>query len=119
MAVNSAKQERCAQNQALFRDVNERLNAAKMSRSIWVTTSEWVCECAEETCTERIQMTPEEYEQLRQDSTHFAVAPDDNHVVPDVERIVEKRERYWVVEKLDEAAEVAEELDARADTIWS
>jgi hypothetical protein len=35
------------------------------------------------------------------------------HVVPDVERVVEKRERYWVVEKLGEAAVAAEELDIR------
>jgi hypothetical protein len=31
----------------------------------------------------------------------------------DVERIVEKREAYWVVEKVGEAAETAEETDPR------
>ena len=109
----SARERRAGQNQSLFRDLNERINALQDARSVWGTISEWVCECADETCTERIAMTPEEYEELRSNATHFAVATAEMHVVPDVERIVEKRERYWVVEKQGEAAEVAEELDIR------
>ena len=116
MAIDEEQSEleqRVGQNQALFREVNERINALQEARAVWVTISEWVCECADETCTERIAMTPEEYEELRSNATHFVVAPAEMHVVPDVERIVEKRERYWVVEKQGEAAEVAEELDIR------
>ena len=45
--------------------------------------------------------------------THFAVAPNKEHVSLDVERIVEKREDYWVVEKLGEAAEVADQTNPR------
>jgi hypothetical protein len=107
------RERRVGENQALFRDVNERINAVNEARSVWVKISEWVCECADEACTERIEMTPEEYEGLRANATHFAVAPAEMHVVPDVERVVEKRERYWVVEKLGEAAVAAEELDIR------
>jgi len=59
-------------------------------------------------------MTPEEYEELRTNPTHFAVAPAEMHIVPEVERVVEKRERYWVVEKQGEAAEVAEQPDIRS-----
>jgi len=101
------------ETQALFRDVNERINAARQARSVWVKTTEWVCECADETCAERIEMTAEEYEELRSDPTHFAVAPARSHVVPEAERVVSKNDRYWVVEKIAEAAEVAEELDIR------
>jgi hypothetical protein len=78
-----------------------------------VTPSRWICECADEECTERIEMSPLEYEQLRSEPTHLAVAPDQRHVSPDVERIVEKRETYWIVEKVGEAAETAEETDPR------
>ena len=46
-------------------------------------------------------------------SGQVIVAPAEMHVVPEVERVVEQRERYWVVEKQGEAAEVAEELDIR------
>ena len=116
MAIDEEQSEleqRAGQNQALFREVNERINALQERRAVWVTISEWVCECADESCTERIGMTPEEYEELRANPVHFAVAPAEVHVVPEVERVVEERERYWVVEKQGEAAEVAEELDIR------
>jgi hypothetical protein len=99
--------------QSMFRDVNERVNAMRRSRAVWVPSAEWVCECAEETCSERLLMTPEEYEELRSNPTRFAVAPDDVHVFPEAERIVEKRERYWVVEKVGEAAKVAKDQDVR------
>jgi hypothetical protein len=62
-------ERRVGENQALFRDVNERINAVNEARSVWVKISEWVCECADEACTERIEMTPEEYEGLLKSST--------------------------------------------------
>ncbi len=98
---------RVGQNQALFREVNERINAIKETRAVWVSISEWVCECADETCTERIDMSPEEYEELRSNPVHFAVAPAEMHVFSEAEWVVEKRE------KIGEAAEVAEQLDIR------
>ena len=58
-------------------------------------------------------MSPLEYEQLRSEPTQFAVVPNEEHVSLDVERIVAKRDCYWVVEKIGEAAEVVEETDPR------
>jgi hypothetical protein len=114
MATQQENHERrVGENQALFRDVNERVRAAKDGRTAWVGISPWVCECADENCTERIMMSLDEYEELRANPTHFAVVPDTTHVVPDAERIVEKHEHFWVVEKLGEAAETAEERDVR------
>lgn len=107
------RERRKGENQSTFRDVNERLREAKEGRTVWATMSPWLCECADEGCVERISMSLEEYEGLRSDATHFAVAPDMAHVVSDVENIVEKHERYWVVEKVGEAAEAAEERDVR------
>jgi hypothetical protein len=109
----NGSERRVGENQALFRDVNERIEAGKQGRTAWVTISPWVCECVDETCTERIMLTLEEYEELRANPTHFAVVADDKHVAPEAERIVEKHERYWVVEKVGDAAEAAEELDVR------
>jgi hypothetical protein len=54
-----------------------------------------------------------QYEELRSEPTHFAVVPNEEHVSPDVERIVDKRDRYWLVEKIGEAAEIAEKTDPR------
>jgi hypothetical protein len=39
---------------------------------------------------------------VRENPTHFAVVTSDEHVIPDVERVVERHARYWVVEKVGE-----------------
>jgi hypothetical protein len=65
-----------------------------------VTLSDWVCECADDTCTERLELTPEQYERVRANPTHFFVVPTQEHVVPEVERVVERRSRFWVVAKV-------------------
>jgi len=111
--MDSDREKRIGENEALFRDVNERVNALMKPKDFWRTLSDWICECPDETCMERIAMTPEEYEALRAHPTHFAVAPDASHVYPEAESIVEKHDRYWVVEKKGRAAEVAEERDIR------
>ncbi len=79
-----------------------------------MTLSDWVCECADETCTERIELTPQQYETLRENPTHFVVAPSTEHVVADAERVVEQHERYWIVSKVGVAAAVATHLDPRS-----
>jgi hypothetical protein len=113
MSIGTHSGERTGENEALFRDVNERLKDHKRDHSAWSSPSEWICECADESCTERVEMSPLEYEELRSEPTHFAVVPDMQHVEPDIERIVKENDRYWVVEKLGEAAETAEETDPR------
>ena len=65
-------------------------------------------------CMKPVRLTIEEYEAVRANSTRFFVLPADEHLSPAVERVVERYDRYWVVEKLGEAAEVSEELDPRS-----
>ena len=56
----------------------------------------------------------DEYEWLRADPTRFAVAPDDTHVDEAIERVVKKNDRYWIVEKMGVAADLATRVDPRA-----
>src|SRR4051812_28071196 len=116
MAVETrSKRERhAAKNQSLFREVNERVRDMNSKTDLLLELSDWVCECADETCMARIQLTPREYEHIREYPTHFAVAP--GHVVPDVETVVDRQAGFWIVEKIGEAADVAEELDPRSRT---
>jgi hypothetical protein len=109
-------QRRAAKNQSLFRDVNERVNDINKAHDLWVTLSDWFCECPAHKCTTRIALTPQQYEAVRANPTHFMVAPSREHLVPDVERVIKRRERYWVVEKLGEATAVAEQLNPREPT---
>jgi len=71
-----------------------------------------LCECGTGGCTERLELTRTEYEQLRRYPTRFAVLP--GHQIPGVERVVEEHEGFLVVEKLGDSAVVACRLDPRS-----
>ena len=100
-------------NEAVFREVNERVEALARGFRIEHERIEVLCECGDQRCTDRIAMTLPEYEHVRADSRTFAVVP--GHEIPDVERVVERLEGYDVVMKHPgEPARVAEETDTRA-----
>jgi hypothetical protein len=105
---------RAATNQSIFREINESLEKLNREFRDVIPTGDFVCECADTECTERIGMTIPEYEQLRAVPTHFAVRH--GHVVPEAERVVEKHVGYTVVEKLGPAGEYAVRADPRSKT---
>jgi hypothetical protein len=107
--------QRAGRNQARFREYNERIEAHNAAHVWFPPYAEWVCECADEECFESVRLTVREYESVRADPTHFLVAPSDDHLVPEVERVILRNERYWVLEKQGEAADVTERLDQRGD----
>ncbi len=104
----SDQSERIGMNEALFREVNERIEQLKLQGDLGgANTFDIVCECGVTECTERFSITGDEYQALRRDVHCFAVVP--GHERPEVERIVERRAAYLVVEKTDpDAAEIAE-----------
>jgi hypothetical protein len=105
--------DRAAQNEAVFRRVNERLEEVNEAFQVVTDNAEFVCECARIECVERVQMTLSKYEALRRAPTHFIVKPD--HVLPEEERVVERQPEFVVVEKFGRAGERARQLDPRAD----
>ena len=105
---------RAGRNQSLYREVNERVSELNEAFDSLLPLGEWICECANEECFERIELTHEEYEAVRAGETRFFVKPDDAHVVPEAESVVERHERYWVVEKIGVAGAIAERTDARS-----
>jgi hypothetical protein len=114
MEHSDDRARRAAENQSLMRAVNERIDDLNRTFEAFAPYGSWICECANVECLERVEMTLGEYEALRQRPECFTVVPDDRHVVPGVERVVERTERYWVVEKLGVARERAVELDGRS-----
>ena len=104
---------RAARNQSLFREINERVKQLNDGFSMVLPVGEWICECADDTCVEPIELSAQAYEVVRADGTHFIVAPGDAHVFPDVERVTERNELYWVVEKFGRAGEAAHRLNPR------
>jgi hypothetical protein len=89
-------QERRARTEALFRDVNERI--AESAQRFDAERTEFVCECADPNCTHRLEATLDEYEQVRADGATFMLA--DGHEHADIERVVKRKGRFNVVEKV-------------------
>jgi vacuolar-type H+-ATPase subunit I/STV1 len=105
------RERRIGMNEALFREVNERLEELAQGFA-HPATLDLICECGIASCARRIEMDRKEYEQVRSDSATFAVVQ--GHDLPDVEEIVERRKRYDVVRKrAGEAEEIAEKTDPR------
>jgi len=108
------RQMNLATNQAIFREINEKLEALNSSFEGIIPLGDFVCECADITCIERIAMTLAEYEELRAHPTRFAVRH--GHLSPEGERVVEKRIGYTIVEKLGPASDYAVRFDPRRAT---
>ncbi len=109
-------EQRLARNESRFREINERIEPSNAAHH-WVNPPfpDWVCECAQTNCTVAVRLAVTEYEAVRSNPAHFLVAPSDEHVDHDVEQLVDRYERYWVVEKIGLAGKVSEDLDPRTD----
>jgi hypothetical protein len=109
--------ERVGKNEAVFREVNERIRElSERLRSDGPTDLiSFVCECSAVDCHETVELTLAEYESVRSSPAHF-LAVLDHLWAPEFEREVYRNDRYIVLEKLGAAEEQAEELDPRADT---
>ncbi len=88
---------RIGENEVVFREVNERLRELGESFSLVTELAEFVCECADTSCTDRIQMALSEYEHVRSDPKWFVIIP--GHEVTDYERVISETEAYAIVEK--------------------
>lgn len=107
--------ERVGKNEALFREVNERIREA--SADFFVAEPEqgveFVCECSDAACYKPVELTLNEYEAVRSDPAHFLVAP--GHLWhPETERHVAGNDRHWIVEKVSVAGRTAAAADPRA-----
>jgi hypothetical protein len=111
-----ADQRRRARNEALFREVNERIE--ELETGLAGSAEEdsllvgFVCECPNEDCGETIEVTREQYEAVRNNAKRFLVLP--GHEDADLARVVERHTHFLVTEKLDDAAEIAIQQDPRS-----
>jgi hypothetical protein len=115
IGLMSARDERLAGNEALFREVNERVAEVAtqfMGGPAPAEKVDFTCECGRADCSEPITMTVLEYEAIRAEPTHFGVAPE--HEQPEIENVIRRFPSYFVVEKRDDdAQEVARDTDPR------
>ena len=102
------REKRLAENEALFREVNERVQEAATRGGSY----DYFCECANVDCTFRITLSHAEYELIRSDPKQFVVLP--GHYTPEIEDLVAENESHWIVCKDGDAGEYVEQLDPRS-----
>ena len=109
-----AREDQIARNEALFRNVNERVRdlAASFASEAEPEPVAFVCECGSSVCAATIVLTVGEYEQVRSDPAQFMVVS--GHETPDVEVVVARHEGYDVVRKYADESRIAIETNPRA-----
>ena len=109
-----AEEVRMATTEAIFRNVNERI--AESAERFDADDAEFVCECGDTACTHRIEATLDDYERVRRHATRFLLVP--GHEDERVERVVERRGRFAIVEKFEKTvAATVRRLNPRAEAI--
>jgi hypothetical protein len=99
-----------ARIQAIYREVNEGIaliNAGWSSDAL-----ELICECGTPGCTERVELSAEEYERIRAEPTQFVLVG--GHDDRATEHVVRTGVGWVVVANDGVAAEIARRTDPRA-----
>lgn len=107
-----SREQRLAQNEAFFRSINERIRDLADRHGSDRHPYEFLCECGDTACVERVTLSLGEYEAVRADATRFVLA--EGHDDNTIEKVVEATPDHVVVEKVGVAGQVAQALDPRA-----
>jgi hypothetical protein len=102
--------ERQSQNEALFREVNERIAQLGQNAQAWSPdgTIQFLCECGEQGgCGQRVRVPADVYERVRSQDDRFVVRP--GHETPEIEQAVEWTDDYVVVDKIPAAGPYIED----------
>ena len=105
---------RIAENEARFRDANERIEEAVLRLEPSAQTLPFVGECGRASCLTIIRLTIEQYEAARDDPRYFLCEPGHEMVGNGLGRVVRDMGKFVIVEKIGEAGEIAERRDPRS-----
>jgi hypothetical protein len=95
---------RLAKNETIFRAGNESIDKAAGGR---VEKAPYLCECGEKSCLARVELTPAEYEAVRNHPARFFVLSGHEDLTAG-EVVVEQHDRFTVVEKQGEERKIVE-----------
>ena len=106
---------RLARNEVMFRSINERIRelAGRFDQAAADPdgTLSFLCECSDETCVERVELTTQQYDDIRGIPARFVVRPG-HEATPLVERVVYRNDSFVIVRKIGLAGEIARELSS-------
>ena len=100
---------RVAENESLFRQVNEHVVAGGRRPA---ENFEIICECEDTSCMDHLRVTTEAYQRARSEPTDFLLRP--GHAKPEFETVIESHEDFELVRKTGAAAVRAKQLDPRS-----
>src|SRR3712207_4660758 len=110
--MTGERERRVGHNQALFRQLNDRIEELNASFATVSEVFEVVCECGRSDCMEQITVAPDVYERVRAQPAWFIMRP--GHEAEDVERVIEEHNEFVVVMKHAGAPQrLAEDTDPR------
>jgi hypothetical protein len=93
--VDEVAKVRLAQNEAVFRSINEQVLA--LEERFESQEVGFLCECANAACSKTVFLRLDEYQRIHEDHRRFFVVP--GHERPEPETTVERHPTYLVVEK--------------------
>ena len=99
--MSDVRKRRLAENQTLFREINERIGTTAEAQGEDAHAYEFVCECSNIDCFERFELRLDEYRRVRERERRFVVLS--GHELPEIEVVVERLGEVLVVEKRNEA----------------
>jgi hypothetical protein len=110
--VPDSKVQRRVENEARFRDANERVSDTARRLDLDAPLP-FLCECERPTCMELVHLTPGEYEHVREFPRRFLYAPGHDEGIGH-SHVVEEHAGYAIVEKDGKAGDLAEKSDPRS-----
>ena len=110
--MTTEHKRRMADNEAVFREINERVQEQADGHGNDGHVYAYFCECSRPDCVERVHQTSAEYEAVRAHGARFILVA--GHQIDEIEKVVDTRAGSVVVEKQGVAGDRAEALDPRA-----
>ena len=101
------RHERIAKNETVFRAANREIEQADREGGAGPDQPiEVLCECGRQGCGGVITLTVADYDGVHSQTDRFVVLR--GHESPEIEKVVEERTGYLVVDKFGEAENIAE-----------
>jgi hypothetical protein len=100
------RNERVAKNETAFRAANRELERADQEAGAGPDQQiEVLCECGRPGCDGLITLTVADYDSVHSQADRFVVLR--GHESPDIEKVVDERTGYLVVDRFGEAEDIA------------
>jgi hypothetical protein len=105
--TQEAREVKAAQNQLMFRHVNERIRELGEQVLDSVFDLDFACECDDPACTKMLEMPIQEFIEIDQTTNRFIFLP--GHEDNAVEDVVATNDRYLIVAKRGAGADYVRE----------